>query len=343
MAADDPISESSTAVDELIVRALQGVVSEAEERLLAAWRNASPANERYFRETERFWASGAGLRRASEQRRTPTVHELTWPVQAAVRHRSRPSAQRPPRWRRRVGIAALVLLGLFGAGHVLLRKFSDSVPGAGTELVAGAAETRTVTLSDGTIVLLTPGSRLRAAGGGVSDVWLEGRAYFSVPPRAAGQQFRVQTHAGVAMVLGTRFDLDTRNDQMRLLVVEGEVKLAARGHEIEVTANQIARLRGTGEMVSERVDTSYVQHELRWMRDFLVFTETPLDQVARELTRYYGVPVELLDPSLAGQTVHAWFANEELDDVLPVICRAVEARCEIGADRVTITSGGGQP
>lgn len=342
MAAYDPIPESSTAVDELIVRALQGVASEAEERLLDAWRNASHDNERYFRETERVWASGAGLRSGGAPRRTPTVHELTWPAQAGVRPSSSPPSAGRPGWRRRAALAAVVVLVLFGVSHVVVRKSFPPTRHADTEFAA-AAETRTVTLSDGTIVLLTPGSRLRVADGAVSDVWLDGRAYFSVPPRAPGQHFRVRTHAGDAVVVGTRFDLDTRNDEMHLLVVEGEVELATRGHTLAVTANQIARLGSTGKMVSERVDTSYVQRELRWMRDFLVFTETPLDQVARELTRYYGVPVELLDLSLAEQTVHAWFANEELDDVMPVICRAVEAHCEVSADRVTLTSEGGQP
>lgn len=342
MAADDHVSESSTAVDELIVRALQGAASEAEERLLDAWRNASPGNERYFRETERVWASGAGLRSGGKPRRAPTVHELTWRARAGATPSWSPPSARRLGWRRRVGLAAMVVLVLFGVSHMVVRRSFDPARHADTDLVA-AAETRTVTLSDGTIVLLTPGSRLRVAGDAVSDVWLDGHAYFSVPPRAPGQHFRVRTHAGDAAVMGTRFDLDTRHDQMRLLVVEGEVELAARGHTLAVTANQIARLRSTGEMVSERVDTTYVRRELRWMRDFLVFTETPLDQVARELTRYYGVPVELLDLSLAEQTVHAWFANEELEDVMPVICRAIEARCEIDADRVTITSEGGQP
>lgn len=77
MAADNPIFESSPAVDEWIVRTLQGMASDAEEWLLAMWCNASPANDRHFRETERIWAAGAGLRQGRERRQAPTVHELT--------------------------------------------------------------------------------------------------------------------------------------------------------------------------------------------------------------------------------------------------------------------------
>jgi transmembrane sensor len=320
-------------VDKLILRALQGEASEIEERRLLAWRQADPANERMYQRARRIWDLGETLVEKTEQSRVPTIEEMT----PLPRPRSRPVG--PPSiwrrtWRRRALVPAMFLIGI-AISYAIFRAPADSPLGVG-EFATNGAETATLTLGDGTMVRLAPDTRLRLIRSAGREVWLDGHAYFAVDESQNGQTFRVRTKAGDAVVLGTRFDLQAREDEMRLLVVEGRVEVAARGRKVEVTANEVARVAGSAPLVHERVGADYLERELDWMRDVLVFTGTPLGQVARELTQRYGVPITISDSTLARETVRGWFADRELSDVLVVVCRAVEAQCVVDENGVTI-------
>ena len=72
------------------------------------------------------------------------------------------------------------------------------------------------------------------------------------------------------------------------------------------------------------------------MRGVLVLQATQLAQVAREVSQRYDVRVQLADPALAERTVTAWFTEEEVEEVLTVICRVVDAHCTRRGDTVSI-------
>ena len=48
-----------------------------------------------------------------------------------------------------------------------------------------------------------------------------------------------------------------------------------------------------------------------------------------ELERRYGVEVRVTDAGIAARTVTAWFADESLDDVLLIVCRAADVHCSV--------------
>lgn len=322
-------------MDELIIRSLQGEISEVEERRLAEWRAAATTRERHYQEVKRLWALGEVLDPLASPEPPPRVRDL-----AVTPRRLSP---RPPLARfsgKRFGymLAGAAAAGIAAAALVLAPglRSPDGISALGAaEFVTGADEMVTVTLGDGSVVKLAPESRLRLRAGEGREVWLDGHAYFAVTKRA-GLPFRIRTHSGTAVVLGTRFDLQAREGRLRLLVVEGKVELAAGGNTVELEASELGEVVGDSPASEQVVAPADMRDQLRWMGDFLAFEDTPLADAAREISLHYGVPVEVLDPELARETVHGWFSNKDLESVLDIICRAVNAHCTILPDGVTI-------
>jgi ferric-dicitrate binding protein FerR (iron transport regulator) len=137
-------------------------------------------------------------------------------------------------------------------------------------------------------------------------------------------------------VLGTQFDVDARNSDVRLTVVEGKVALAgARGGETRVERGQQARVV-EGRVVPAVVAVPAARDSARWVGRFLAFQGASLQEVARELEQAYGVRVTLADPALASQSVTSWFSDRPLEEVVRVVCSLVAAECAVTGDGVTI-------
>src|SRR5690606_37793228 len=217
--------------------------------------------------------------------------------------------------------AAVVALGV-------IRPWRDDGPAAvaAREFATGRAEGVTFQLDEGSIVRLGPASRLELRPAReATEVFLEGRAFFAVA-KGYGRRFIVRTPSGEAAVLGTRFEVDTRGDDLRIVVVEGKVTVTREGRRGEVAGGEGGVAAAGAEPQVQRVDNV---HELLDGRGrSLVFRDTPLDQVAREIGHRYGIEVRLADGALAARTVTAAFTDQSLDHVLDVVCRVVDARWE---------------
>ena len=311
-------------VDEVILRSRGGRTTDAEEARLHAWRRSSPANEAYYHDL-------VGMLDVAEAVQLEDLPPAP-PVAALLRRggprRGRAAHDEGARWVWRSALAgitaaAAILATLFlrGAGAPEAKDFSF---GAGA-FVTGAKETATLVLSDGTVVRLAPQSRLRIPGvSGSREVFLEGRAYFAVAPMA-GYPFQVRTQAGEAVVLGTRFELQTEGADLRLVVLEGRVALGAGGKQVEVGAGEVSRISGGTTTAPVRVGN--VDPLVTWLERFIVFQATPLSEVASELERTYGVRVEVTDSALAAQTVTGWYADRSFPEVFAIVCEVLQASC----------------
>lgn len=308
-------------MDELIVRTLRGISTPAEVSRLGEWRGASRRNEQHYQRIARLWMLVGLVDSAKLQSGSPTAAELL------RRAGARPRVPGPSTaWLRRWAIAAIALFVAGGGAGLSWRAASDVTLGA-AELVTGESQMVTAQLGDGSVVRVAPRSRLRIGGvPGRRDVWLDGRAFFVVA-KQSGRPFTVHTRLGNAVALGTRFDLDVGNDDLRLATTEGRVALSTGGTRVEVGRAEVVSVVAGAVSAVVRVDS--VPADPDWVGRFLAFQATPLADVSREIERKYRVRMHIRDPLLAARTVTASFTDESLESVIGVVCRVVDAQCSI--------------
>jgi transmembrane sensor len=312
-------------MEELIAKVLSGEASESEVRACERWRRESPDNERTYQEFLRAWEMAAlhdshtpippppPTERIIEQAEHRRRHAI--PLRPATARRIRPWA-----W-----MAAAVMLAVAG-GARLLRTAPRHV------IIAAAGETPTVALADGSIVRLGPGSRLLVSDADERHVRLDGTAFFAVATDSS-RPFTVETAAGRAEALGTRFEIRSAADSLRLVVVEGRVRLSTDGLQVVAHAGEASRIKGrAGPSTPQAAD---VWQLLDWPQGLLIFQATPLREALREIGGYFHLPVIIRDTAAARTAVTAWFANEPVADVVATVCQVVGVQCTV-ADTIAV-------
>lgn len=306
-------------MEEVIAKVLSGEANEIEQRKLERWRAASPDNERTFQELAHAWNLTGPRGLAVEIPPAPSpqeIIEIATGRAGGVKERRRAVPLRPA-W---AWAAAAVALLAVGAGLWGIRT-------PAVDFATGPAQVVTIPLADGSVVRLGPRSQLRVVGANQRRVELSGRAFFAVATDST-QPFVVHTSPGEAEVLGTRFELEARGDSLRLVVVEGRVRLGAAGEQVDVARGFVSRVAvSAGPTTPEMAD---VWALLDWPQGLLMFQETPFTQVAAEISRHFGIPFSIPDTIATGRSVTAWFGDEPLEEVVSTVCQVVGARCVVG-------------
>jgi transmembrane sensor len=240
-----------------------------------------------------------------------------------------------------MALAASVLIVL-GIGLIVRagRRRSE-VAGGGREYVTAGGQRLTVTLVDGTRVMLAPESRVRISGdyarpGGTRDVALDGEGYFTVVHDPA-HPFAVHAADAVVTDVGTRFDVRAYGTEgaLRVAVTEGSVALrSARDAERVLRGSDVATAGRTGTTIAHGADVASLT---AWTTGTLVFTDTPLGDAVRELARWYGAEIALDDPSLAARHITVTVTETTPDAALALIAPAVGAHATHVGRRFTIT------
>lgn len=167
--------------------------------------------------------------------------------------------------------------------------------------IARGGEYRLV-LSDGTRAWLNADSRLRypvSFAGESREVYLDGEAYFEVSP--SGRPFRVHARGVLVEVLGTSFNVMGYADEpsVQATLVSGKVRVSVEGFAsapVELSPGQQAVVDPSGGGITTReVNTrDYTSQQ----ESLFVFDDEPLEVIARKLSRWYDVEIELASPAL---------------------------------------------
>jgi transmembrane sensor len=160
---------------------------------------------------------------------------------------------------------------------------------------AGAA--RHIELVDGSTVELAAASSLSVSGSRQDHLRLQGSAYFEVPHDATRTMI-IESGNFQVRDIGTRFEIATAADGIRVAVAEGRVTVGARdlAQALPVTAGQQLVVSGRGATAEyEAIATGDVAS---WRTGRLVYHNAPLSQVVAEISRYAGVAVAA-DPQVA--------------------------------------------
>lgn len=308
-----------------------GEATGPEREAVEAWRRANPNNERLFKRQEEIWGLYETL--AVPARSETDAVSLERKTQVAsptmVGERAAATGVRERPWLLAASIFLAVTLGIFAA------RRSEAGPLLAARVSTGAGEIVTVELEDGTVVRLGPNSSLEAAArSGPRDVSLSGQAYFAVP-EGQPHPFRVHTTVGGVTVVGTRFEVNSRDERLRLIVVEGEVIMETTGNRVQVAANQMTE---AAPGLSPRVETLEDAYRVTaWVGDFTAYQATPLREIEREFAARFDLDIEIRDPELADRTVTGSFSDETPLEIFSSICQVIDAECSIEGERLLMS------
>ena len=322
-------------VDEIIERSWRGEATETEAEQLVAWRQQSLANERHYRHVVRILSAARELTGpVPDEGRRPTSAAIIAATERAtdIRYaRARHVAVFSSRWLP-WSVAAAVLVAAIATWFV--QSSRPARPWGASDIATGRSEMATLKLPDGSVVRLAPASRIVfGTNSDRREVTLDGRAFFSVA-RLPGRPFVVRTRHGDATVLGTRFELSSEGEDLRLVVVEGRVSLAASTNRVEVRGGETSGVRHGTAMAPRPVSDAAALE--RWVGKFLVFNDQLMSEVARDIEKMYGVRIVFGDSAVANRLVRATFTDRTVEDVLADVCTIIDARCVVRAGETVI-------
>ncbi len=301
--APSPAHHDEAAADWFALKRSGGMTA---QQLLEfqCWLDAAPENRAAFEDAERSWALAGMLRE------DPELMLLRAQVRKAY----------PPLPRRMAAAAAVVAVATVLVGVWLTWR---EPPGAQQQAFrTGVGQRTTVTLADGSVVMLDTDTVLRTReSGGERRMYLDrGRALFRVA-KDPSRPFVVEADGRTITALGTVFDVSV-GDAFEVTLVEGKVRveqsrtLLRTAHSADLNAGYRIEAKDTRDWTVAAAD---VGKETGWAEGRLTFVDDPLAKVAAELNRYSDRKIVLKDEAVGLAPVVAVFKPGDMESFVKMV------------------------
>lgn len=233
-------------------------------------------------------------------------------------------------------IAAILLLPLLGLSVYLYHQTnvlkSSSIRLLETTTASGVRTK--ITLSDGSEVWLNSGSTLSYPEHFTEDkrqVTLSGEAFFKVKSDK-DHRFDVQTSDGITVsAYGTEFNVQAyaEEPEIKATLAEGHIQIDQINQPASqelIPGEQAVYSRHTQQM---QVRKANLLVETAWKDGKLVFRRTPMEEIAKQLSRHFNVNIQLQGKEIFDYTYSATFTTETLAEILSLLEKTAPIRCEI--------------
>lgn len=243
------------------------------------------------------------------------------------------------RWERSRARGASLRVVLFGSAGVIAAAcmlvyfaftFLQLKAGPTTQALVTTriGETRAITLSDGSRVILDTMSRVRVAFTAASrDIeLLEGQAHFEVA-RDAVRPFRVRTASAEVVAVGTMFDVAASPARTTVTLIEGRVNVRS----IPVSRNGASKLEvlAPGQQVGISSDGRFIgnatpvkiENVTAWQRGTIVIDDMPLPQALAMMNRYSAKHLVISGQALQTRRVSGVFRIGDVETEAVVLER----------------------
>ena len=281
------------------VRLQDADLSIEDRRRFDAWRHEHPAHQYEFDVLQGMWSATDLLPKAR--------------LQALCEPPAVPPRRRGVRYAVAASLVAVALgLGLFSG--------LDQPKPYTAEFSTRLGEHRQVALPDGSIIDLNSRSivAVHYEKGRRGVDLKQGEAMFSVE-HDASRPFVVAAGAGQVTVTGTRFDVRRDDDQTRVAVEAGTVRVQGRSADQVVT---LTSGRGTHVDSKGLVVAAYAvntEELTAWRTGKLVFNNATLGEVAREVSRYREQPLRVSTPAVGNLRLTRVFKANDTDALLKAL------------------------
>ncbi len=293
LTSGDERSAASIAAAEWIQRRHFWNWNEKDQAELDAWLAADPLNLVTYLRTEAAW---------NRTERLAALNSTTPEISASSEEKSR----RPFFL---LFASVLAFAGLAAGAAWYAMRPSETVYAT----PVGVHET--ISLADGSQIELNTDSILRArADGNQRVVMLEkGEAFFKIRHEAA-HPFVVLASGHRVTDIGTKFLIRETGNQVEVAVLEGSAKLESGARSAVLKAGDMA-VAGTQSLVVTKKPVQEIANAVAWQRGMLVFSQTPLVDVASELNRYNTRKLVIADSAIAKDRIGGTFPTTGVDEV----------------------------
>jgi transmembrane sensor len=202
-----------------------------------------------------------------------------------------------------------------------------------THYETGYGEIRMVRLSDSTRVTLNANSVLTVPrfgfGSGTREVMLKGEAEFAVKHTPDHRKFVVRTPDKLEVrVLGTEFIVYSRDRGSKVVLSQGSVQLRSlnelNSKPVFMKPGDIATMSTQGTLTLSHSETLSVHQA--WKQHRFMFENTPVSEIAYQISEHFGVNVVVPDSVLARRTIGGTFNASDPANVLKVLSDILNAR-----------------
>ncbi len=144
---------------------------------------------------------------------------------------------------------------------------------------------------------------------------LEGEAYFEIENHPS--TFMVKTQYGDVTVLGTTFNVKSRNDEFEVGVNTGRVNVSNQNSQLQLNANQCIMNKNNFNK-DDIVNIDYEKYP-GWINQKLHCNQTNLESVCKEIERIFNIKIKFSDQSLKKITITGIIDTSDLKNMLNTI------------------------
>jgi transmembrane sensor len=242
--------------------------------------------------------------------------------------------------RRPVLFAAASMLAVVAVSAFLLLKSPAPQETAMLVESTSADETRELVLPDSSVVILNANSSLSYSSDFNSplhrEVFLKGNAFFKVRKLADHKNFVVHSRSLAVTVLGTEFNVNSRNASIEVALISGKVKVDEAAHNqsaLILPGEQITFDSSSSRLLKSQLDVNLYS---AWTDNTWNFRQTSMEKVIELLEKYYGVKAEFKNLSVKDKKITASIPVRNLDMLTMVLSRTVHAEIKHLNDRLII-------
>lgn len=198
-----------------------------------------------------------------------------------------------------------------------------------------------VILPDGSHVWLNAASSLKypvTFAGKERLVELTGEAYFEVAHNK-NMPFKVKTQQQEVEVLGTHFNINAYDDEKATAttLIEGSVKvtLASNNKNTVIKPGQQAMVHNAY-LAVQQVDTD---DAIAWKNGYFQFNDENLENIMRQISRWYDVDVQYQDNTLKAQTFGGTVSRyKNVSEVIKTLEFTNAVHFEVEGKRIVVTN-----
>lgn len=204
-------------------------------------------------------------------------------------------------------------------------------------------EMQDVVLPDGSLVTLNGNSKIEYlpewSEGELRTIKLWGEAFFKVVKEPVrNTKFQVITEDLTVEVLGTAFNVNTRQEASEVFLEEGQVRLSLKNSDTP------AILLQPGEVVTYSISKKLLlkpqivdqASEISWKEGILTFKDTPLKKILEELFATNIFEFEIRDKELEVKEFTISVPNNDIDVAMNLLNKTVGAKIIREGDKFVI-------